>query len=251
MLKSHFDRRSMVEQAHERLLQMLDEQNQQEKGGKLPSERILASQLGVSRPTLREALRLLEEEGRIVRHPGLGTFISSGEEFVIESGLEQLTSFTEMMMRAGYKSGSKVLSIKEDKLLAEEAEALKVEPGGSKLVIRRIRFLNDVPANYSEHIVPTSLVNSLTEAEMQGSIFMAIEQHTGIKLAHAKTEVYPAHAGEEVGAHLNLDEDALLLVLDEVIYNVATTPVMLALSYFRPDLHHYHILRWRPGLERR
>lgn len=43
--------------------------------GRLPSERELASRLGVGRPELRKALGVIEEQGRIVRHVGKGTYL--------------------------------------------------------------------------------------------------------------------------------------------------------------------------------
>ncbi|MGF1608355.1 MAG: FadR/GntR family transcriptional regulator [Kiloniellales bacterium] len=46
-------------------------------GDRLPPERTLASELRVGRRSLRRALSVLEEEGRISRQQGRGTFISS------------------------------------------------------------------------------------------------------------------------------------------------------------------------------
>ncbi len=53
---------------------------------KLPSEFELSKSLGVSRATLREALRLLEEENVIVRRHGVGTFVNPKPLFT--SGIE-------------------------------------------------------------------------------------------------------------------------------------------------------------------
>src|SRR5579862_9987392 len=47
-------------------------------GGRLPTERQLASDLGVTRTMIRHALAVLEAEGRISREVGRGTFIRDG-----------------------------------------------------------------------------------------------------------------------------------------------------------------------------
>jgi DNA-binding FadR family transcriptional regulator len=44
--------------------------------GRLPPERVLAGELGVGRRSLRRALGVLEDEGRISRRQGRGTFIA-------------------------------------------------------------------------------------------------------------------------------------------------------------------------------
>jgi GntR family transcriptional regulator len=243
------DRQSLVSQARERLVHILDEGGYQA-GTKLPSERVLASELGISRPTLREALRLLEEEGRIVRQPGLGNF-AQGDGMIIDAGLEQLMSFTEMMTQAGYEPGCVQLKIERGSLSEIEARALLETPGNPKYFVKRVRTLNGVPAGYMEHVIPALLVGDLTEAEAEGSIYEAVENRTGSKIAYAEAEIYPALAGEAVANILGLTKDAVLLVLDEIIYNARQIPVMLALTYFRPDLYRYHMVRWRRGFGRR
>src|SRR5690348_12308767 len=54
--------------------------------GRIPPERSLASELGVGRRSLRRALDILEQEGRISRHQGRGTFISGHESAEADGG---------------------------------------------------------------------------------------------------------------------------------------------------------------------
>lgn len=44
--------------------------------GRLPAERVLADSIGVSRRALRQALDVLEAEGRVTRQQGRGTFVA-------------------------------------------------------------------------------------------------------------------------------------------------------------------------------
>lgn len=74
-----------------------------ERGGKLPPERHLTDELGLSRATLRKALDALERDGLIWRHVGKGTFVADGSVPQASSGANvelgrQLTPFR--MMRA-------------------------------------------------------------------------------------------------------------------------------------------------------
>src|SRR5574341_1747140 len=67
-------------------------------GDRLPSEPELAKKLGVSRATLREAMRTFETQGLIRRRQGSGTFVV-GRMPPIESGLEVLESLNTIARR--------------------------------------------------------------------------------------------------------------------------------------------------------
>ena len=69
-------------------------------GDRLPSEPRLAKKLGVSRATLREAMRSFEVQGMIRRRQGAGTFVV-GQVSVLDSGLEVLESLDTMAQRLG------------------------------------------------------------------------------------------------------------------------------------------------------
>lgn len=71
---------------------------------KLPSEFELSKSMGVSRATLREALRILEEEHVIIRRHGVGTFVHTKPLFL--SGIEQLNSVTKTIQQANMVPGT-------------------------------------------------------------------------------------------------------------------------------------------------
>ncbi|MDF2684808.1 MAG: GntR family transcriptional regulator, partial [Brevibacillus sp.] len=82
------------------------ESGQLRPGERLPSEAELSKQLGISRATLREALRLLEEEKIVIRRHGVGTFINSKPVF--SGGIGELFSVTDAIERQGYSAGTMI-----------------------------------------------------------------------------------------------------------------------------------------------
>src|SRR6185295_2278878 len=70
-------------------------------GERLPPEQELSGQLGISRGTLRTALRRLEESGEIVRRQGSGTFVGQASSWSLDEGLERLVSYAELSRRQG------------------------------------------------------------------------------------------------------------------------------------------------------
>jgi DNA-binding FadR family transcriptional regulator len=67
--------------------------------GRLPPERDLAAELGVSRAELRKALAALESEGRLWRHVGKGTFLGNRplDATTDVAGMVQRTNPAEVM----------------------------------------------------------------------------------------------------------------------------------------------------------
>src|SRR5438874_12036079 len=73
-------------------------------GRQLPPEPQLAGELGVSRPTLREALRSLQDEGLVTRNRGAGTFVSHRPR--VRSNLDVNFGVTDAIREAGMRPGT-------------------------------------------------------------------------------------------------------------------------------------------------
>jgi GntR family transcriptional regulator len=210
-------------------------------GARLPSERQLADRLSVSRPTVREALRILEEEGRITRRVGVGTFVSSVP--LVEAGLESLVSFTEMMARSGHQAGTSHLEVSEGEMSAEEAERFRVEAGTVELVVKRVRTLDGSPAMYSVHACPKALLGDPPLAELRGSFFALLQRRSGLRMSYSDTRISSELAGSEIGELLELPPHASLLVLDELVFSADHRVMCTSLSHFRADIHRYRLVR--------
>ena len=72
----------------------------------LPSERLLAENLNVSRATTRSAIDQLVEQGLIIRKRGSGNYIAP----LLEQPLSRLTSLSEELERRGYTPSSRWLN---------------------------------------------------------------------------------------------------------------------------------------------
>jgi GntR family transcriptional regulator len=93
----------------------------------LPAERQLASELDISRITVRKAIDGLVEEGLLVRRPGSGNFINTR----IEKNFAKLTSFSEDMRSRGRTPRSVWLKRSEGQVTPEEALRLGLSPGAA------------------------------------------------------------------------------------------------------------------------
>jgi GntR family transcriptional regulator len=95
-------------------------------GSRLPSERDLALDLGVSRMTVRQALQALVKDDAIYTRTGKGYYV---REPKIDQELGILTSFSEEMLQRGLTPTSRVVLAELQLPTAEIAEPLHLSPG--------------------------------------------------------------------------------------------------------------------------
>jgi GntR family transcriptional repressor for pyruvate dehydrogenase complex len=93
-------------------------------GDKLPAERELAEQFGVSRTAIREAMKALMQSGLVVIQPGRGTYVTDGTSMVVRHSID-------MLLRVGNETGIKDL-IEVREILEPEIAALAAVRAGSE-----------------------------------------------------------------------------------------------------------------------
>lgn len=210
---------------------------------KLPSEFELAKLLGVSRATLREALRLLEEENIIVRRHGVGTFVNPKPVFT--SGIEHLTSISSMIRTAGMEPGTIYLSSTESLPSDEDIKRLHCNKDETVITIERVRTANGVPVVYCVDKVPTKYLPADFFKRQEGSIFAAIEESGEIRVTHAVAIIDPTGFHEVASPILECDSETALLVLKQSHFNDKEQVVLYSKNYFRADKFSFHVVRKR------
>ena len=120
-------------------------------GTQLPNEGKLSEMLGVSRITIRHALRNVEESGLLRREHGRGTFVRTS---TMTAGVRGLTSFTQEMADRGLVVGSRVLEMVELPATPEVASALEIADGETVVMVRRLRAGNNQPIGIQTAFMP-------------------------------------------------------------------------------------------------
>lgn len=228
----------------EELIQMIGQESLKP-GDKLLSEERLALQFNVSRPTLREALRILEAEGYVERRQGRGTFVR--ERTHLQSGLEQWKSISAMVEEIAKKVGSKLLRLEEGTFSREIHHKLHI--GEEELCIRleRIRTADCDPVSYSVDYVPRRVFGytKLSAALFSGSLVHLMEEVYGVRVCYSRTNLVPVVADVELAATLMICPGSPVLLLDEVHYDRKDQVVFLGKDYFPYEKVKFHLLRQR------
>jgi len=153
------DRRPIPLQLVERLRNLIREEGLRP-GDRLPSESELAARFGAARGSVREALKLLEQDGLVdVRH-GLGRFVTPSGGLHVDRPVTVFESATEMLQSRGFHPKTRVLSAERSEPTRAEATALELSVGAPVIRLRRLRSHEQKLLIYSVATFPASFLNS-------------------------------------------------------------------------------------------
>ncbi|UOR12668.1 GntR family transcriptional regulator [Halobacillus amylolyticus] len=209
---------------------------------KLPSEFELSKTLGVSRATLREALRILEEEGVVTRRHGVGTFVNPKPVFT--SGIEELDSVTGMIRKSGMTPGSQYLSAELVEPTEDDRQRFSPVDLHKLARVERVRTADEQPVVYCTDRIPEGLI-PLEHVREADSLFGILERYTGKTISYAVTHIEPIGYHEKISPILNSEPDQALLLLKQMHYTKEDEPILLSSNYFRADKFSFHVLRKR------
>lgn len=210
---------------------------------KLPSEFELAKIMGVSRATLREALRLLEEEHFIVRRHGVGTFVNPKPLFT--AGIEELASVSDMIRQVGMTPGTNFISSSEELATEEDVERFGCSPDERIMTIKRVRTADGEPVVYCIDIFPSRYVGEEFLKQEDESIFEAIERTGNLRITQAVAQIEPVGYDEEASPILECEPETALLMLRQSHYAEGEAVILHSRNYFKGDKFNFHVLRKR------
>ena len=212
-------------------------------GDRLPSEPLLAQQLGVSRATLREAMRAFEGQGLIRRRQGIGTFVV-GRPSVIESGLEVLKSIESAAESISLKISMGDLRIHQIMADGEQASALGVDEDTALFEVERVILGDDRPVAFLIDILPEKILTASDLNEgFNGSVLDLLLERGSPKLVKSYTEINAVAAPSEIARALEIQRGDVLLMFQALLSDDSGRVVNYSKSYFIPGHFRFHVVR--------
>ena len=205
-------------------------------GSRLPTERTLAEQLGVSRVTVRRAIARLRDDRLIQSVQGAGTFVATT---VLGETPNALMSFSRLAQARGLVAASQPIAVAERPATIEEAEQLSVAPGTEIVAVDRIRTLDGIPVAISYSIVPRACAPSLASLDWTTvSIFdeLALAGHAPVR---ADYSVEAQAADATASTLLCMPVGQPVLVTRSTSFSAAGRVVELALMTYRGDRYRF------------
>jgi GntR family transcriptional regulator len=218
---------------------------------RLSSEPELARRMGVSRATLREAMRSFEEQGLIRRRQGVGTFVVAKVP-VLDSGLEVLESIETLARRTNLLVNMGELHVEQVQADKDQAAALKIPLGTSLTRVGRVIYTDSRPIAYLVDVLPEDILAAdEIENGFTGSVLDLLMQRGEPKLVQSRTEIRATGATSEVARALQIQRDDVLLHFVAHLYSQDGRVVDYSFSYFLPGYFRFHIIRKVESREKR
>lgn len=212
-------------------------------GDRLPAERTLCAELGVSRATVRRAFAELVQDGIVEASVGRGSFVAGVQ---LTEPPNVLLSFTSLGAKRGLEAGARVLDQIVERATLDTAEAFEVAPGAPIFLLRRLRLLDGLPVAVDEARVPLALAPQLPDLDFAHESLYAALDEAGSAPVRADYAVEAAPASAADAPLLDLEPGEPVLVSATTAYTAGNRVVERTRTVYRGDRY-----RFRATLARR
>jgi GntR family transcriptional regulator len=209
-------------------------------GEKIPSENELGEKFNVSRLTVRQAISQLVQEGFLTSKRGEGTFVTQNEDLIGSYSLE-FTGFMDDLFYQISKSKTKSVKITRIPVPKMIKEKLELDNGGEEVIqIKRVRFLNDKPFNFTTNYLPIAIGKRITEKDLfRKPLLQIMEEDLGIQFTEAFQTIEASFADQEVSEQLGIVSGSPILLVERIMYSKKRKPVEVVQSSYRGDMYKY------------
>jgi GntR family transcriptional regulator len=201
-------------------------------GVRLPGEHALCREFQVSRITVRQALRELEDEGLIERRQGRGTTVRARQ---FEQRLSSMYSFSEELKKLGAAPTAAVLDFKAAEASEDVAARLGIAPGAPVYAVKRLRSAAGQPFAAEISYLPQALARGLTEAAVaEKGLYLALRECAGVYPRQAEETLSAVALPREFAVALGEKRGAPAMLVERVAF-WRGAPVEYCKSWVRAD----------------
>lgn len=210
-------------------------------GTLLPTEFDLAAQFGLSRHTVREAMRRLRELGLVTRQQGVGTRVKAQARGAT-GGVDPVASISDLFQ---YLRGSRLKLHAEDDVAVTEANAgwLRSRPGQrwTRFTVSRVDAAG-VPMAWSHIYVNPAYRGIAPKIDgARKAIYQLIEEQYGPRVVEVEQDISPAALGARMARALDLRAGALALRIVRHYLDAADRQIEASVSHYPASRFSYGI----------
>lgn len=208
-------------------------------GQTIPSELELAQIYGVSRPTVRQAIQLLADEGYLEKRRRRGTVVTRPK--VKQSFTMSISSFEDAMRLAGRLPKTKVLVFKRERAGAEVEKHLELANEKDVFKLIRLRYADNLPNVFVESYIPCALYPGLDSFDFNESSLYAAMEVCGNPVMTARRRLEAIKADGAIAALLDVEPGDPLLLFHTVARDAGGTAVEYSVATYRGESNSFEL----------
>ncbi len=212
-------------------------QGEYQPGSRIPGEKELEREYGVSRITVRQSLAYLKDEGFIFRKRGKGTYVSLNRK-----SLEpiKLSGSLEDLLRATDATSAKILSVSSNRVSKKVTDFLKLPEGTEVFRIEKIRLVKRKPVSYVLNYLPPSIGKRIKSRDLpKKSLYRVFEEDLGITIGEATQLIEADVADSYIAALLEVRVGDPLLRIEREVVDANYEPIEYVSVLYRGDRYSY------------
>jgi GntR family transcriptional regulator len=213
-------------------------------GDPLPSERELRAEYGVSRTTVRLALRDLGRSGFIYSIPGKGSFVASS---VIDPSSTFLGGFTDFSRREGANASSRILVQQVIPAPHLVTSRLKIPEKGQVIRLRRLRLWNGAPAALDDSYLPSGLCSAVLERNLERESLYETLRELGLGPVRAEQTMKAGLPEQDEQTLLEIEDRLPVLRTERLAFISDGRPIEYAKSTYRSDRYQLNVILGQRG----
>ncbi|WNL39555.1 GntR family transcriptional regulator [Halomonas sp. PAMB 3264] len=215
-------------------------------GGKLPGENRLAEQHGVSRVTVRRAIKALQASGLVERKAGVGTVVLKQplEATVMTANVSNLMP---NMVKMSQASQVRLLEFGYAPPPETIAERLGMAPNTKAQRSVRVRMVDGNPFSYLITHVPEKIALHYSEADLADTPLFVLLERSGVNVDHASQSISATLASHDLAQALEVSVGSPLISLTRVVFDEKGRGVEHLEAFYRPDRYRFQIDLERNG----
>lgn len=214
-------------------------------GEKLPSEAELSARFEVSRTTVREALKLLEQDHVVEAVTGHGRFLTAAGAMRVERPITRYESLTSMLESLGFSVTTSVLDVREGECTPEESRSLDLQEGDRVIRLSRLKYGDGKPLVFSVSAIPRSLLpGPIDHRDWSASLVGALEAH-GHRIVSSSARISAVELPAEPERTFRLSGLGPWLLVAESCVSQDGARVLYSEDYHRGSEIAFNVLRRR------
>jgi DNA-binding GntR family transcriptional regulator len=205
-------------------------------GSRLDNEIQLADQMGLSRPTMRQAIQYLVDKGLLVRKRGVGTQVVHG---LVKRPVE-LSSLYDDLTHGNKQPSTEVLSVETGPASDDIAVALRLPPGTPVVILERLRYAGGEPLAIMQNWLPVGLTDLSRERLERQGLYQLLRA-AGVHMRVASQRISARAATATEAKLLGDRRGAPLLTMIRTTYDDNGRAVEHGSHVYRPALYSFEI----------